>query len=478
MKNKISSLLTVCFAAGIFFSVDVHAQTVGDALRLAMPGLGTSARALGMGNSYIGLSDDASAAYFNPAGLGLLNRMEFSGGLNYFKSNNSASFMGNTMDYSNTSTNLDQISFAFPFPTLRGSLVFGLSYNAVSDFTGGAKFDGYNGGSTSMIQNLLNTDVPYDLYLCNANNETPINGKLNQSGTVIQSGYVNNFTFSGAMEINKNLFVGLNVDIISGKYDYNREYYEEDLKGIYSGVLTEPADATSKDFKLFYLNSLLNWDIFGWDAKVGILYQYKDIARFGATVQFPKTFKIKEEFKADGRSEFGTNAVHYLDRDKYSDKVEYDITSPFTLAGGFAYNLKGFIFSAELSFIDYTQTKYDNPVVISDETLAGLNADIKDELRSVVNYNFGVEYTFAELGLRLRAGYFVQPSAYKNDPSDFDKKYVTGGLGFLLEDAISIDFAYAHGSWKDYGDNYGYNVSRLYEDISYNKFIATCTYRF
>ena len=62
------------------------AQNYNDALRLGLPGLGSNARALGMGNSFISISDDASAAFFNPAGFGLMKKMEFSGGLDFHHS--------------------------------------------------------------------------------------------------------------------------------------------------------------------------------------------------------------------------------------------------------------------------------------------------------------------------------------------------------------------------------------------------------
>ena len=41
--------------------------------------------ALGMGNAFNALSDDASASYFNPAGSGLIKKMELSGGLSFNK---------------------------------------------------------------------------------------------------------------------------------------------------------------------------------------------------------------------------------------------------------------------------------------------------------------------------------------------------------------------------------------------------------
>ena len=72
----------------------------------------------------------------------------------------------------------------------------------------------------------------------------------------------------------------------------------------------------------------------------------------------------------------------------------------------------------------------------------------------------------------------VQPSPYKGDPTEYDHKYVTGGMGFLVDETMGLDLAFAHGWWKDFGDNYDVNVSRTYQDVSVNKLILTATYRF
>jgi hypothetical protein len=62
-------------------------------------------------------------------------------------------------------------------------------------------------------------------------------------------------------------------------------------------------------------------------------------------------------------------------------------------------------------------------------------------------------------------------SPYANDPSEFDKKYITVGGGALIDNMFGIDVAYAYGWWKDYGDNYGVNVSRTFQDITVNNLI-------
>lgn len=474
MFNKIKIvILTIAF-----FSITANSQNINDALRLATPGIGSSARAIGMGNSFLALADDASAIYFNPAGLGLIKRMEFMTGLDYFNFENNTTFFGKGSTYSNSSTQLNQLNFVFPFPTMRGSLVFALGYNQTHNFTSALKFDGYNSGNTSMIQTLLNTDIPYYLYLTDSLGATIINGKLNQSGKILQSGSLDNWSFAGAVEVYKNLFVGGTLNLTSGEYDYSRDYYEDDTKGIYDNVELSPGDPFTKDLRTFYLNSILKWEVSGWDFKLGMLYQLDKTARFGASIQFPKSFTVKEKFAVDAMSEFGDGTKKYIEPEDFEDKVEYDIVSPFELSAGGSVSLYGLILSAEATMIDYTQTEFENPVGLTEQFISGLNSDIKDNLHSVTNYNLGAEYTFPNIGLRLRGGYFVQPSPYQNDPKDYDKKYLTGGIGFLIDKTISIDLAYTKGYWNEIGDNYGSNVSRTAQDISANKMQISFSYRF
>ncbi len=142
-----------------------------------------------------------------------------------------------------------------------------------------------------------------------------------------------------------------------------------------------------------------------------------------------------------------------MNTDYYSDKVSYDIITPFELTGAVAVNLKGLIISAEATFIDYSQLKFDNPDGLTSSYVADVNKEIKSVLTSALNYNIGLEYTVPTIGLRIRGGFMNQPSAFKEDASDFDHKYLTGGLGFLANGTIGIDVAYAYGWWKDIGDN-------------------------
>ncbi len=465
----------------IFIVSKTYSQNYNDALRLGVPGLGSNARALGMGDSYIGLSDDDGAATFNPAGWALTKKLSISGGLSYDTYGNNTTFFGQNTSYTNSATRLNDLSFTLPFPTVRGSLVFAVTYHTTKDLTSALKFNGFNNGNNSFIQDLNNnTNIPYDLYLTDTNFVTPINGHLNQSGSILGSGDLHDWTFSGAIEAYKNLFVGLNLNFSSGSYNSNNNYYEDNTGYYPSNLETDPGNPQTQGFQEFSLNRILNWDISGWNAKFGVLYQIQDKARIGITVQFPKTYTVKETYTVNGTSQFASGYSFNLDPTKYSDQVQYDIVTPYELSFGGSANISSLILSAQATLIDYSQMQFQNASGLSTDYVNQANQGIKDQLRSVFNYNLGAEYTFPEIGVRLRAGYMVMPSAFQSDAStsNYDRKYVTLGIGYLAEGAVGFDLAYAHGIWKNYGDNYGVNVSRTYQDITKDKLILSMTYRF
>lgn len=470
--------LVIGLIISVFIPLNLSAQNEYDALRLSMPGIGSNARALGMGNAYQALSDDFSAAIFNPAGFGLLRRLEIAGGIDYSKYSNNATFFGNETEYSNSKTKLNQLSFAFPFPTIRGSMVFAIGYHRDVVFNEALSFKGFNPGANSMIQTLLGQgDVSYLLYLTDSTGEeTPINGQLNQEGTILSDGSIGRWSFSGAVEVSKDMFIGGTLNIVTGDYNRTRDYYEDDTRNIYgNNIETDPGNPNTRDFRSFYLNDILKWDLSGWDAKIGFLYQPTNYLRFGGSVQFPTTYNVKEEYTVNGESIFA-NSTEVIDPPLES-ALEYEISSPFIFSGGGAVSLYGLIVSGDVSYMDYSQMEFAGDGLTPSE-ISTNNRIIKETFTDVLNFNVGAEFTIPNIGLRVRGGFMYQPSPFKDDPSDYDRKYVTGGLGFLANETIAIDAAYVHGLWKDIGDNYGFNESRTFQDVTSNKLVLTLTYRF
>ena len=90
----ILGLATLCLSAA-------YAQSADDALRFSSTGFGVGSRAQSMGGAYIGVADDYSASFWNPAGLAQMRRLEFTGGIINTNYSNNATFFGN----SSTATN-------------------------------------------------------------------------------------------------------------------------------------------------------------------------------------------------------------------------------------------------------------------------------------------------------------------------------------------------------------------------------------
>ncbi|MBU0560685.1 MAG: hypothetical protein KKG93_14080 [Bacteroidetes bacterium] len=470
-------MLIVCF-----FSIQSFAQNSNDALRLSEPGVITNAVSLGTANSNLAL-DNYAAVQLNPAALGSIRKFQLTGGLLFNSLENETAFFNSTTQYSQNSMTLNQLGIAYPLPTARGSLVFGFGYSKVKEFNGAQKFNGFNSSNHSMIQDLanFNDDIAYDLGLSyplkDANNNyikdtTGIAGNLNQSGLILQEGSLNSWSFSGAVEISPNLFVGASFNIYTGAYRRDREYYEDDTKNLYSGLL-DPNDSATEDLQSFFLNDIIDWDLSGWDMKLGLLFKPDRYSSFAAAIKLPTQYTIRENYYIAGSSYFKNNAGY--DLVPYDETIEYDIQTPFELSLGGSYSIAGLTVSGSGTMIDYTQMEFTDG--LTTEKRITNNKQIKDDFTTTFGYNLGLEYEIPYPNIKLRGGFMTIPSPYKADPSEFDKMFLTGGVGFVLSKVLVIDAAYSFGWWETYGDNYGENLSRTFQTINRSDFIVSLTYR-
>jgi hypothetical protein len=488
-NNPELSMIKIKYFAVILilvFVTSAQAQDYNDALRLSQPGILTGARAFGMGNAYTALSSDLSAAVFNPAGFAQIKNLEFDGSINFNSLNNNTTFFSNQTNISSSSTNLSQFGFVFPVPTYQGSMVFAFGFSQNTDFNKIMKFNGFNPNSNSMIQDLtsVNDNLAYDLGLSSSVNDpqgnyikdtTSINGRLNQSGKITQEGRINTWFLSGAFEIDKDIFVGATLDVISGTYKSNSDYYEDDINNVYANITLDPTDSRTKGFQSFYMNTLRNLDLSGWDARIGILAKLNQYVNIGATIKFPRTYTIKDTYTVSGSSTFANNGFVY---GPLSDRIEYDVVTPYEFTIGGAFTGKNITISADVKLIDYSQMEFTNTPMDAGIDWAQRNQDIKDSLTTVININVGAEYTIPNSALSVRGGFMYEPSAFRNDPSSFNKKYFTLGLGYDATKTISFNVAYAYGWWKDYGDNYSVGLSRTFQDINISNAVLTFKYNF
>lgn len=459
------------------------AQFPEDALRLSFPGFGVGARALGMGGAYNGVASDFSAIYWNPAGLAQMTRAEFSAGLSYLNTKDDGTLtdaaersLGKPTGAENNATNGNALGIVHPVPVRRGSLVLAFGFQRQGNFTSGLDFKGFNPGS-SIIQSYapdgvsypsdLSDNLAYQLFLADIDTLTgrfisPILDRVTQSGNVTESGGLNNWSIAGAVDVAPNTSIGLTVTYVAGSYRYDRSYTEEDLGGVYT--------VFPYDFSRLDIEDFIEDDISGVNAKFGLLYRVPDRFRFGVTVKTPTAFTVKEKYGTSGTAIFDDGDTKSYTTDA---GTEYDVRTPWVLGAGASVILRDLMLSADAEFTDWTTMEFAN----ANSDLLSMNRDIKSLFRSTWEFRFGGEYDIAGSGFRLRGGYGIRPSPYKDDPSDYDRRTISAGAGMLLGGSVMLDLAYTNTAWKNYRSNYDAS-SRVNEDLTWNTFLATLSYRF
>jgi long-subunit fatty acid transport protein len=480
-------LLMTSAPAGVF------AQIPEDALRLGTPGIGVGARAIGMGGAYTGVASDFSALYWNPAGLAQAVHGEFSVGLNYNNIGNTSTYFGTGEQYTVNTTNLNTLGLVYPIPVRQGSAVIAFGFDRQSSFASGLSFNGFNPNS-SVIQTYarngdyepvdLTGNLAYELYLADTTLSgrwnSPITGRLTQLGKVLESGGLNNWSLGGAIDIGKNLSLGITLTYLSGTYRYDHTYREEDRNGLYG---TLPL-ATYQTFYSLALNDYIADDIAGWNAKFGLMYRVPDLFRLGLTVKTPTAFNIQETFGTPVSSPAtavlgsgGATATTTFDPGEGSNR--YSINTPWVFGAGASLILRDLVLSVDAEYTDWTQLEFAKA---SPDILAN-NEQIKQILVGTTTLRGGAEYDIHQIGVRLRGGYMYIPSPFRGDPTSFDQKYITAGLGILLGESTMVDVAYAHGMWNTFV--YSYTDPNAVvappsanEKLSTNNFFLTLTHRF
>ena len=481
-------LILKCYKPILIFllaaNIPLLSQNSSDALRLSEPGVLSNARALGMGNAYLAVSNDYMATRFNPAGLGRIKSTWLSGGLYVSSLSNSTTLFGDSLNASSNATKFSNFGAVFAMPTDRGSLVFALGYHKSKEFNNVSNFSGFNPNNNSMIQDLTdyNSDITYNVGLSYGifdNNDdwlydtTNIKGRLLQSGETLVEGDINTWSFAGAVEVSKNVFVGGSVNYNTGTYKRDREYYEDDTQNLYTEP-TDPNDEFTADFKTFFVQDIIDWDVSGWDAEFGFLYDFVNFISLGATVKLPTKYTIRERFYVNADAEYRNNFSYVAD--PIDSRIEYNITTPYEISIGASVNLLLVLVSAQIDYIDYTQMKFSGG--LTPDVVGNNNKNINDNFQPVLNYHLGAELTIPFTEIRVRAGAMYLPSPYVDDPAEFDKIYLTAGAGFVAGDAFAFDLVYSYGFWDTIGDNYGTGLSRTYQKIDTHSVYLTSSFKF
>ena len=471
-KNKWTKRLVIGMAFLMVMVVPgLEAQFLEDALRLDYGMLGSGARSLSMGTAYLAVADDFSATFYNPAGLAQIRDFEIAGGLRHTTFRNNASHLGNITEGRGSSTNLDNLGIVIPVPTVQGSLTFAIGYNRVNDFTQISMFEGFNENDSIIPDLFYSRDrMSYMLDLADSTGVPFYTRNLQQEGTLEEFGSINNWSFSGGIEAVPNFFVGTTLNLISGNYRHTFLFEEIDVLGIY--------DTFPDDLHRLLVEDQIDARISGFNAIFGGLYSIDDFIKVGGTIQTPTRYSIEEDYSSFGRSEFSAPG-DYLE-DEIEAFIDYDVRTPWKFSAGASLSMTGLTVAASVEYQDWTQLEFRN----APSEILSINRDIRETLEPTTNIQAGAEIDFPLIPLSVRGGYIYQPSPYKNTPSELDREYITGGVGFTLQDAISLDLAFMYGMWEsdlfiyEYPANGFWNPRFVEEDITKRSVVFSFRYKF
>lgn len=449
----------------------MHAQFLEDALRLDYGTLGSGARSLAMGTAFLPVADDFSATFYNPAGLAQIQHFEITGGLRHTNMRNKTLYLGNTTNFRGSSTNLDNLGIVIPVPTVQGSMTLAIGYNRVNDFTQVSSFEAFNENDSIIPDLFYSRDgMSYILDLADSNGVPFYTSHLHQNGTLEEFGSVNNWSFSGGVEVVPDFFLGATVNLVSGTYRHTFTFEETDTENFY--------DTFPNDLNYLLVQDRIDARISGINAIVGGLYTVNDILRIGGTIQTPTRYSIEEDYSTYGRSQFAEPG-DFLE-DEFDAFIDYGVRTPWKFSAGAAVQLNGLTLAGSIVYQDWTQLEFrDAPGALLD-----INREIRTTLDATTNLQAGAEYKLPHQPIALRGGFIYQPSPYRDAPSEFNRKYLTGGAGFLIQDAISLDIGFTYGLWESDLFIYEYPVNASWvprfvnEDIRKTTITFSFSYRF
>ncbi|MBE3125700.1 MAG: outer membrane protein transport protein [Acidobacteria bacterium] len=381
MKTRMRLFLAVVLAAGLTTGLFANGLNLN----------GNGSKANAMGGAFVGLANDFSAAYWNPAGLAQMTKASFS------------LFGADILPfgtYTREARAIDAKStfkhYLIPalgyFQPIGDKLVVGIYLNAPSG--AGAEWDGAD------LTNI--TGIPdYDW-----------KSKLGI------------FTISPsiAVKITDQIMLGATLDVNYGML-----------------AMAQPILWPLSPYSTQYSEDLKGWAVGG---TFGLLVKPVKQFSFGVTYKLPFTAKLKGDVTIPAAVGFGLPAT---------DTGTRTATWPQWLAAGIAVKpTDKLTFTADVQYTNWEKLQTIPVTFVNAGWQAALAPGAAYELlwKDTTQFRFGVEY-MASKCLALRAGYYFDPNPGPIETQnillpEFKYNWITAGFGYMSE-KIAIDFSVEYG---------------------------------
>lgn len=393
----------------------------------------TGARGVGMGGAYLAVGDDASTVSWNPAALTRVKRIELSGGITKLSFDRDGEAFGEPFGTSISRTNLSSLRFAYPFPTFRGSLVFGLCGDRVQDF---------NEDFLAAYEDSIRWEETEGEFLKDV---------WGQTEDYITEGGIYAWTVGAAVEASSSVSLGAAVSYWTGEYG---RHFRWDADDVYS---------VSESYEGHTRLENTQADVSGLSGTLGALVYLSRAVTLGIVVDTPVTLSFE-----------GISDTTWIWEGPVSARLDTTVsfvdklTLPFSFSAGLAWMPTDLIMAAaDIRYTDWSEMNYEGSVYLGDPAGREL------AFRATTDYRLGLEVTVPQWPLRLRAGYMSRPISYKGLAIDKDRSYVTLGAGILIDTVLAIDVAWMKAASERSASAYDYA-----EGLDESAFMLEASYRF
>ena len=380
--------------------------------------VGSGARALGFG-AFIAVADDATAASWNPGGLVQLKAPEISIVGNYSTQNTDYTVSDANGSQSTSLTDLNYLSFAYPFTLWNRHMVVSINYQRLYDFTRKISYQ-YKTQPVDPV-----TLIPIDGLFYDTQ------GSYHQSGSLSAVGIAYGFEI-----IPRHLSFGITVNIWDDNLcDNSWEQTEtSSIETSYFGFIVDDFNYRERhDFTFKGLNYNL-----------GLLWRSKN-RKFSLGVVY------KSSFTADLKHEFEAQDTDY----EYPHlTMEEKLEMPMSYGIGAAYRLSDrFTISADVYRTHWEEfiLKQEDGTKISAVTA---KSEAESDVDPTCQVRLGAEYllinTDKHYVIPFRMGLFYDPVPADKNPDDYYG--ISLGTGFV-KGRVVFDIAAQYRFGRDVGNS-------------------------
>jgi long-subunit fatty acid transport protein len=299
--------------------------------------LGGGARARGMGGAFFALSDDPSAASWNPAGLSQLDKPQMNLSFSSYMHrtdytstldapNLSYSF-GDKLKYDNNSISF--VSVAIPFKVRGKELVGGVLYQKLADIYQENRFVLMLNSAIRGEDTIQNYPLP------------PISEKV--------TGSLNEVDISLGGIVFKSLSLGAGVNIYTGKFTDDANFYVPFFYSMAGSVVS--VDTTGLNGIAFHPHIISDYS--GFNVTLGAMYKL-DKLRLAGVVKTP--FTLKEDIDAKLFKDVIQLGV-VSDAGSPLFKTDRKWKMPTMIGVGGSYQINSLTVAADLEFRNYSKTE-------------------------------------------------------------------------------------------------------------------------